>query len=138
MTWTNEILTRMGNIVFHDVVVGAQGWLFLTDENNISYYQCNQPFTEEELSILVKRVESMRETSLQKGAEFQLLISPNKESIYPEYLPTGIRVSGKACRMDQAIQALRSCRIGCDRLAGAFIGSKARQTAFFPHRYTLE
>jgi hypothetical protein len=131
VTWTNEILTRMDNIVFHDVVVGDQGWLFLTDENNLSYYQCNQPFTQEELSILVKRVESMREISLQKGAEFQLLISPNKESIYPEYLPAGIRVSGKACRMDQAIQALRSAGLDVIDLREPLLEAKPASQLFF-------
>ncbi len=131
VTWTNEILARMGNIVFHDVLVGDQGWLYLTDENNLSYYQCNRPFTQEELAILVNKVELMREISLRKGANFLLLISPNKESIYPEFLPADIRVSGNTCRMDQAFQALRTAGMDVIDLREPLLDAKPTSQLFF-------
>lgn len=108
VTANDEILFRLGNSIFPNALVGKEGWLYLTDEDNLSYYQCDQPFTQEELDRIVKNVESMQGFSRKNGAEFLLLIAPNKESIYPEFLPAGIGTSGKACRMDQAIGALRS------------------------------
>jgi alginate O-acetyltransferase complex protein AlgJ len=131
VTWNNEIISRMGNKVFHDVLVGSQGWLFLTDENNLSYYQCDQPFTEEELSRIVEKVKSMQNFSAQNGADFLLLIAPNKESIYPEFMPPEVVVSGKPCRMDQTINALHSAGLDVRDLRKPLRDGKTTKQLYF-------
>jgi len=104
----NEILYRfLGSSVFQNVLLGKEGWLYLTDEDNLRYFQCDQPFTPGELDILVEHVKEMHEFSKENGAEFVFLIAPDKESIYPEFLPEGIRTSGKSCRMDQVLESLQ-------------------------------
>jgi alginate O-acetyltransferase complex protein AlgJ len=104
----------LGSIIYHDVLIGKEGWLYLTDEENLRYFQCDQPFTPAELDTLVEHVREMREFSKENGAEFVFLIAPNKESVYPEFLPEGIGTSGKPCRMDQALEALQ--KAGFDTL----------------------
>jgi alginate O-acetyltransferase complex protein AlgJ len=104
----NEIQYRfLGSNVYQNVLIGKEGWLYLTDEDNLRYFQCDQPFSPGELDTLVKNVKEMHKFSKENGAEFVFLIAPNKESIYPEFLPDGIGKSGKSCRMDQVLQALQ-------------------------------
>jgi len=128
----NEILRSvLGSITFHDVLVGRKGWLFLTDEDNLSYYQCDKPFTPDELTTLVDRIKGMREFSRENGAEFLLLIAPNKESIYPEFLPAGINPSGKTCRMDQALEALQAAGVYTLDLRKTLKEEKSNNQLFF-------
>lgn len=107
----NEIVRQLGGTVFQDVLIGQKGWLYLTDEDNLGYYQCDRPFSDAQVARLVERVGGMRDFTNSHGADFVLLIAPNKESIYPEFLPRGLGTSGKPCRMDQALQALQSAGI---------------------------
>ncbi len=104
----NEILFRfLGGNIYHNVLIGKEGWLYLTDEDNLRYFQCDQPFTPGEVDTLVEHVREMHEFSKENGAEFVFLIAPDKESIYPEFLPEEIGTSGKSCRMDQVLEALQ-------------------------------
>jgi alginate O-acetyltransferase complex protein AlgJ len=104
----NEILFRfLGSNVYRNVLTGKEGWLYLTDEDNLRYFQCDQPFTPGELDTLVEHVKEMHEFSEENGIEFVFLIAPDKESVYPEFLPDGITTTGKSCRMDQVMEALQ-------------------------------
>lgn len=93
---------------FPGVLAGKEGWLYLTDEDNITDYQCVQPFNDQELTSLVENVRNLRSYYESQGILFLLIIAPNKESIYPEFLPDNIRRIGEHCRMDQAIDSLSS------------------------------
>jgi alginate O-acetyltransferase complex protein AlgJ len=129
--WINEILSHFGSRTFHDVLVGKNGWLYLTDEDNLSYYQCDQPFTPAELERIVARVKDLRDFSRENGAEFVLLIAPDKESIYPEYLPDGIQKSGKTCRLDQALQTLKEAGLGAPDLRVPLREQKTKSQVYF-------
>ena len=93
---------------FPGVLAGKDGWLYLTDEDNITDYQCVQPFAEQELTSLVEKIGNLRSHYESQGILFFLIIAPNKESIYPESLPDTVHQIGNRCRMDQVIESLRS------------------------------
>jgi hypothetical protein len=114
--WNNKILSFIGSKFFNNVLVGKNGWLFFTDEDNLTYYQCDRPFTPTELEKIVSRVKEMRDFSRENGAEFILLIAPVKESIYPEYLPDEIRKSSNPCRLDQVLDTLKEAGIAAPDL----------------------
>jgi hypothetical protein len=43
----------------------------------------------------------------QRGIRFYVVIAPNKETIYPQYLPDQVRQGVHACRIDQVLQELQ-------------------------------
>lgn len=70
------------------VIVGQSNWLYL-NENNIPYYQGINKIASE--SVMKKHIEPY--VRLKKmcdivGKRFVILICPEKEEIYPEYMPT--------------------------------------------------
>lgn len=97
--------------VFHEreypnVIIGRQDWLFYTGENNIKDFECTSPFTRKELNALVDLLSAWDERLRSMGIDFYVMIAPNKETIYPQYLPPSITASWGVCRLDQVFLAL--------------------------------
>lgn len=76
------------------VVVGDEGWLFLSDTIK-DYKHCNL-YTQEELSYISAKLEDINNYCLEQGTKLIICIAPNKATIYGEdYLPdTIIRLDG--------------------------------------------
>ena len=81
--------------VFHrdpngEVLCGKDGWLFYASERDgdpVACYKGRNLFTGEELSRIAENLTASRDRLREEGAEFVLLILPDKERIYPEYMP---------------------------------------------------
>lgn len=70
------------------VIVGQSDWLFL-NENNIPYYRgTNKIATGSEMKKHIESYVRLNEMCKTVGKEFVILICPEKEEIYPEYMPT--------------------------------------------------
>ena len=92
-------LVRLNNFVdyyvFHrdpngEVLPGKDGWLFYSskrDGDPVSAYKGRNLFTEEELSRIAENLTVTRDSLAAEGAEFVLLILPDKERMYPEFMP---------------------------------------------------
>ena len=70
-----------------EIILGKDNWLFLTNE---------QPDFEkksmhsEEIELVVKKLENFAQALERKNIEFFFFVSPNKSTIYPEYLSDSI------------------------------------------------
>ncbi len=107
-----EILQTMRLKVFDEknfpnVLIGQNDWLYYTGEGNIGDFQCVSPFTSSELDIILHRLLDVEQQLADRGIQFIIVIAPNKESIYPEYLPVGVQQIGDTCRIDQVLALLR-------------------------------
>ena len=70
------------------VIVGQSDWLFL-NENNIPYYRgVNKIATGSEMKKHIESYVRLNEMCKTVGKDFVILICPEKEEIYPEYMPT--------------------------------------------------
>lgn len=70
------------------VIVGQSDWLYL-NENNIPYYQgTNKIATGSEMKKHIEPYVRLNKLCKQVGKDFVILICPEKEEIYPEYMPT--------------------------------------------------
>ncbi len=92
---------------FPNVLIGEENWLYYTGEGNISDYQCVSLFTPSELDAIANRLADIHAQLSSRNIQFLLVIAPNKESIYPEYLPAEVRQIGSTCRIDQVLTVLR-------------------------------
>ncbi len=72
------------------VIIGKDNWLFYAsvgDGDPISCYKGTNLHTEEELSEIAQNCVNQRDFVESLGKEFVIFIAPNKERIYPEYMP---------------------------------------------------
>lgn len=69
-------------------------WLFYKklDGEQIANYKHQSYFTNEDLNSIKQTLLALREELLEEGIGFALLIVPDKENIYGEYMPENIRV----------------------------------------------
>jgi alginate O-acetyltransferase complex protein AlgJ len=93
--------------VFDKTLIGKERWLIYTDEGSIDDYQHINAFSEADLMRLQEDLDTLNETLRQKGIKFLVVIPPNKNTIYPEYVPEEIPVANAPSRYDQLTKYMR-------------------------------
>lgn len=88
------------------VIVGKHGWLFYTGDRSLESYRRSRPFTDTELQQWLRIFESRRDWLAARHVGFLVLFAPDKHTIYPEYLPDGIRRLEGPSRLEQLSAAL--------------------------------
>jgi len=109
---------------FPNVLIGKEDWLYYTGENNIADFECTSPFTAGELQRITSRLLDWNDQLNQRGIKFYVVFAPNKESIYPQYLPDRVK-AGTRCRIDQVLLELASTPLSVLDLRGS-LKSQAR------------
>ena len=72
------------------VLVGKDGWLYYIDSADgdpVASYKGRDVLTEEQLAGIKSNVEETAKNMKAEGRTFVIMIVPNKERMYPEYLP---------------------------------------------------
>ena len=91
-------------------VFGKDNWLFFQSENDgntLHDYIGDNHFTDKELENISENLTRQKELAESKGAKFVLLLLPNKESVYPEKMPTYIQRVDNATREDTLVKYLK-------------------------------
>lgn len=106
-----QLLSSMGNIKFHvlgdryfkGVINGYDNWIIYTGENSLNDYQNTHPFTADKIKSIRKRLKNLCATTTKNDIKLLILIPPNKNTIYPEYMPAEIPQINKKSRLDQVM-----------------------------------
>ena len=85
----------MDYYIFHTsdsdrVVIGDEGWLFYSDVkdgDSIAAYKGQNLLTDEQLEKIADNLTRSRDNLQKEGIEFAVFIPPNRERMYPEYMP---------------------------------------------------
>jgi hypothetical protein len=87
------------------VILGKDGWLFFdsSNEEGLRSYRSEKPFTEEQLAGWGQELTARRDWLAQRGIRYLFVVAPDKQSIYPEYLPENLIRTPQSSRMDQLI-----------------------------------
>ncbi len=113
----NAILFKIFNDSgVESVVLGNDGWLFYNSEakmdgSTLTEYKRTKVYDEEELQNIINNTVAQKEYIESLGMDFVLLIVPNKEEVYSQYMPKEI----KRCEGDA------SCDVLVERLKNAGI-----------------
>lgn len=75
-------------IVGDIVLLGRHNWLFYAGDDSISYYRGTNLLEQEQMDDCMDLMIRLQKVCDEKGIQLQFLILPNKESVYPEYMPT--------------------------------------------------
>jgi alginate O-acetyltransferase complex protein AlgJ len=118
------------------VVLGKQGWLYYDGEpgqNFIDiYYRSVKPFTVSELETWQTALEERQRWLAKHGISYLVVFIPNKETIYPEFLPDAVKKLRETTRLDQLVDYLR-CNSTLDVLdlrEALLVGKKRAQIYF--------
>ncbi|MBF0488275.1 MAG: hypothetical protein HQK98_08965 [Nitrospirae bacterium] len=131
--WNNRFkVTFLKNSPVPDqVIFGRDGWLYMTALKTLEDYRGNAPFTQDEL-LKIRRVLLARQRWLhERGINYYLLIPPNKETIYPEYLPDYINKVGNMTRIDQVIGLMDNSTFNIIDIRDALINAKHKGRLYF-------
>ena len=87
-----------------DVVLGDGGWLFYAD--TLEDFQGTNPMTGRALFCAARNLALLQEFCAQQGTSFLFVCAPNKNTIYPEYMPGQYRKTEQVSDLDRLEQAL--------------------------------
>ena len=106
--WNNLIRLKVfGESPIRGVRLGREGWLFYADEWVFEDYENIMPFSPENLAKIRTVLDQRRIWLAKRGIHFLVVVPPNTQTIYPEYLPPGVHKIGKESRYDQVAQYLK-------------------------------
>jgi len=93
------------------VLVGKEGWLFLAKDRNrdvMEEHRAVKPYTEGQLAKLAALYEERRDWLAKRGISYRVAVAPNKDTVYPEFLPDAFQQVGRQSRLDQIFEYLRA------------------------------
>ena len=88
-------------------LVGRDGYLFYAAEQSVDYFRGVKPFTPEDLARWREDLEARRTWLAERGIRYLVVVAPNKETIYPEYMPEALKPVRTESRLDQLLADLR-------------------------------
>jgi hypothetical protein len=89
------------------VLVGHDGWLYFLGENMINNFLGNTKLPPGRLKDQQDKLEKRRDLLAARGIKYLIVIAPNKESAYPQYLPAWLRQSATTTKTDQFVNYMR-------------------------------
>jgi len=104
----NAFRYAVGDSIFNEGLAGRDGWLFYTGDYSIHDYQKTEPIGKKRLSQLAEILNSLEQSAAQYGGVLWVIIPPDKNTIYPQYMPGEIPVIGKRSRLDQLMAYLQN------------------------------
>jgi len=90
------------------VMLGRDGWLYLASDAAISSYRATQPFTPGQLEGYRQIIEARRDWLAERGIPYILIVAPNKDTIYPEFVPPAYNKVNQRSRLDQLVEFMRA------------------------------
>jgi alginate O-acetyltransferase complex protein AlgJ len=102
----------MGISPLPKVLIGKDDWFFLDKQElrpgTIECYRSMNPFTPRQLEQWRNVLEQRQQWLAARGSHYLFLVVPNKNTIYPEFMPDHIRRIHEKSRMDQLLEYLQN------------------------------
>jgi alginate O-acetyltransferase complex protein AlgJ len=95
---------RIGDRVFANSIVGNEDWLYFSGDLSISNYQKTPEFNWGNIRRLTEMLNKIHNQIRAYGGELIVVIPPDKSTIYPQYMPSGIEVIGQVSNLDTLLE----------------------------------
>ncbi len=118
-----EASKRFGVTGVPNVVEARDGWLYLSSGFLLDDLKGRLQFSDREKEQFWNQVVRRQKWLKEQGVAYIFLVAPNKQTIYPEYLPHYYQGSGESSRLDQLLVSRP------ERGAESFLDVRARLTA---------
>lgn len=109
IVWRAAVLWNgLGTAASDQVVAGRDGWLFYAADGGLSDWTQAEPFTPDELAVWRETLVRRRAFLQARGIRFLFVVAPDKQMIYPEFMPSAIQRLRADYRADQLIAYMRA------------------------------
>ena len=89
--------------MFGDKVIDGRGdWLFYGVEGSINYYQATNILTDAQMEDYTAILRELQELCDERGVELRIMIMPNKEQMYSEFMPV-LDIKSEYKRVDRLV-----------------------------------
>lgn len=105
--WTNLNYDLFNTTVDSRVVIGKEEWLFYRGNKSIEQVQGLWKYSEKEKEAILREVQNNIGKLKEKGIDTYILIIPNKENVYKEYLPATIPIKSDISGTEELIQYIK-------------------------------
>ncbi len=75
-------------VIENGAIYGLDDWLFYAGDDSIGYYEGTNILTTEEMKALSDKYSSLDDKCREKGIDLIYAVPPNKEQVFPEYMPS--------------------------------------------------
>jgi alginate O-acetyltransferase complex protein AlgJ len=103
----NAMRFAAGDTIFNEGLMGREGWLFYTGDFSIHDYQKTELLRPGRLYELGEILVQLDNKTSAHGGSLWVVNPPDKNTIYPQYMPAQIPVIGQTSRLDQVIEYLK-------------------------------
>jgi hypothetical protein len=117
------------------VIAGKGGWLFYAADGGLDDWIQVEPFTPDALEVWRQTLVRRRAFLAHRGIPFLFVIAPDKQMIYPEYMPDSLRRMRESFRADQLIDYMRLTTPDFEILDLRPAVIAAKPTELLYHRY---
>lgn len=111
LLWVNNLIKVcvLGVSPSPNVILGKDGWLFYSQFPVGEDREAIRPLTAAELENWRQLLQARSDDLAKQGVKYLLVIAPDKQTIYPDYLPGRVRSRlPAASRLDQLFEHLRA------------------------------
>ncbi len=104
---SRQSLELFGTSPTTQVLLGKDGWYFYTGNDSVRAFRGLLPFSERDLQLWKAGLEARRDWLRAQGIDYLFVIAPNKETVYPDFLPAALGKLGPT-RFEQLSDYLRA------------------------------
>ncbi len=97
-----------GSIDNKEVIVGKDHWLFYTGNESVIDALGIGFFSDEDLQMILDKLLAVREKYAEDKEDFVLLVAPNKEIVYSQYMPEHYGPLSETSRAKQLVEYIRA------------------------------
>lgn len=90
------------------VLVGKEGWLYQGGETHVREMRNAWPYTPVQLDRWSKILSEKHQWLKSRGIAYLFVFTPNKNLMYPEFLPQHVKPASRVSRLDQLLAHLQS------------------------------
>lgn len=91
-----------------EAMIGRDGWLYLARGGMVDNMLGNLSYSDAQLAAWKQVFQTRRDWCAARGIAYQLVIAPEKHSVYPEHLPTWIPAEPKSDQISQLVAYLKT------------------------------
>jgi hypothetical protein len=96
----------MGTPASIPVMEGADGWLYFTGDGSTDDFRGRRRLSDRELAAWAAELTRRQRWLAERGIAYLFVIVPNKQSVYPEFLPDWLQAQRGESRADQLVRHL--------------------------------
>jgi hypothetical protein len=101
--YQRELSKRFGATGVRGVVEGLENWLFFSSDHLLEDLEGKRHFSQKKEQLFWQKLQRNETWYRERGAAYIFLITPNKQSIYSEYLPQNLQETKKETRLDHLL-----------------------------------